>query len=124
MKALLALLPFALLAANAEARDSTWLLCNNSGLALSTLEHRASIDDRATELTLIYGAHVYTGTLTGADAGLVKLEGRTSSGSVFNGKVTIDYVKKLATVRGELVINGAKFAIAERMSCKTLEGKL
>ena len=124
MKALFALLALAAFSPSAEARDSTWLLCDNGGLVLNVLEHRVSIDDRTSELTLIYGAHVYEGQLFGVYEGDIKLTSRHSKDSKFDGQLVLNFAKKEALISGNLFINGEKFAISDRLPCKELEGKL
>jgi hypothetical protein len=125
MKFLLSSLCLAALSSSvAEARDSTWLLCSNGGLALNVLEHREGVDSRASELTLIYGAHVYQGQLLGTEAGSVLLSSYSSRNSSFRGNVALNFMSKTAVVRGSLSINGETFTIRERLSCKVLEGKL
>ena len=125
MKTLFALLALATFSTTAaEARDSTWLLCDNGGLVLNVLEHRVSIDDRTSELTLIYGSHVYEGFLFGTYEGEIKLTSARSKGSMFDGRLALDFAKNTATIRGDLFINGEKFAISEKLPCKELEGKL
>lgn len=126
MKTLLSVIALALtlFTAQAEARDSTWLLCDNGGLVLNVLEHRVSIDDRTSELTLIYGAHVLEGQLLGVYEGDVKLSSRYAQGPKFEGRLSLDFAKKVALIRGDLFLDDEKFALSDRLACKELEGKL
>jgi hypothetical protein len=124
MKVLFGLLALTLFSAQAEARDSTWLLCQNSSFVLNVHEHRAGMDSRESSLTLIYGAHVLEGALVDTDDGVVGLTTRSVRNTSYRGRIALDFAKKTALVRGELSLNGAKFNISERLACRELNGKL
>ncbi len=81
-----------LIAVTAQARDSTWLLCSNESLVVSSHEHRASGGDgRATSLMLIFGVHEMRGILKDADSGKVSMKAAGENGTASSGKISLDY---------------------------------
>lgn len=111
------------MALRVEARDSTCLLGDDGKIAVTTLEHRAENSTRATDVTLIYGAHLLSGKLKDADSGKITLKekGAGKDSYTFVGNISVDYKKGRITLKGKL-----KFApdVAENINtsfkCKEL----
>ncbi len=117
-----------MLSAGAYAKDSTWKLCegntNISGSVTTTVlnmfEHRTE-KGRATDLTLIYGGHVLSGSLdtTDTEAGKVELKGTSGS---YEGDVNIDSGIDGVYLQGTLTLNGTKMSVVDaNLYCKIIE---
>lgn len=114
-----------LVAATAQARDSTWLLCSDESLVVSSHEHRASGGDgRATSLTLIFGVHEMHGMLKDADSAKVTLKAATESGTAFSGKISVDYQANELQLIGILKIDGEPNDIDATLQCKEMSVEL
>jgi hypothetical protein len=99
---------------SATAADSTWLLCQTEGgnphdelvPVISSYEHRNGPDLRKTELFLIYGGHLLTGSFdnTEADAGDITLQSvipsETCEKENFIGKIKINYSENTMWLKG------------------------
>ncbi|MGZ3789326.1 MAG: hypothetical protein ACXVLQ_12435 [Bacteriovorax sp.] len=112
MKSFLWGLLAALFIINANASDSSWLLCKNKKHAdphdelvpvLSIFEHRNGADGRKTEVYLIYGAHLLTGSLINTDAGKLYLKSPSVKDDTFDGTIKIDYSKNLVSLKGDYI---------------------
>ena len=85
-------------ALSAQARDSTWTLCvdkvadNNqsSSIVVNMLEHRYKADHRITDVTVILGSNIVSGTtdMDSAD-GSVFLKSKSSPKTRFAGETKI-----------------------------------
>ena len=93
-----------LMAVRADARDSTCLLGDDGKIAVTTLEHRADNSRRATEVTLIFGAHLLRGRLKDTDSGKITLQEKDAGKDAytFSGTISIDYKKMRITLKGKL----------------------
>lgn len=108
-----------------QAADSRWLLCDNGNLALNLLEHRsADGQGRATALTLLLGANVFSGQLNNADAGKVILSSLARNQGSFRGDVAVNHQKKLASLNGTLTLSGNLFNIRTQLKCKEMRSAL
>lgn len=121
---LLRFVVLALAAVTAQARDSTWLLCSNESLVVSSHEHRAGGDGRATSLTLIFGVHEMRGTLKDADSGKVMLKAGSETGTAFSGTVSLDYQANELTIAGVLKIDGEPNDMNATLQCKEMSAEL
>ena len=122
MKSSLFVFLFGLTAISAHAADSEWLLCNNDKLIVNSLEHRASADTRATDLTLILGGHVLRGELYNTDSddnlSMSVQEGRYTQ--QFKGSIAIDYQTKRMTLNGILALANRAMPIDAKFDCKVM----
>ena len=124
MKSVLVAAMSLLVSVSAVAADSTWLLCNNGALAVNSVERRAGIDDRSTNIKLMLGVHLFSGELKNTDSGPVLLKGKSSQ-DVFTGTMNFNYTNNILTLKGTLKIDGQPFAIpAQRLSCKQMHPNL
>ena len=110
-------------AENAPARDSTWLLCSDESLVVSSHEHRAN-GGRATSLTLIFGVHEMRGALKDADSGSVTLKAAGENGTTFSGKISLDYEASELALSGILKIDGEPNDISATLQCKEMSAEL
>lgn len=111
--------------ASVQARDSTWLLCSNESLVVSSHEHRAGGGDgRATTLTLIFGVHEMRGMLKDTDSGTVALKSAAETGTGFNGKISLDYQANELSIAGILKIDGEPNDIDATLQCKEMSSDL
>jgi hypothetical protein len=94
------------------ASDSSWLLCKNSKHqnphdelvpVVSIYEHRNGTEGRKTEVYLIYGMHLLTGSLLNTDSGKIILKSPLYKDDIFKGKIKIDYVKNHASLKGDYI---------------------
>jgi len=133
MKAI-ALATFTLFAFNTWAADSTWLLCNDGKLALNVFEHRdANGTDRDTELTMIYGMHVYTATMSSDDPSsapdkngfqAIWINGPHEDQDYFSGQIKIDYQADTVMMKGTALFDGSQTQINDLLHCKEMTGNL
>ncbi len=113
------------LTATAEARDSTWLVCSNDSLALSSHEHRAPKGDgRETALTLIFGVHEMRGMLKNVDSGAVTLRAAGETGTKYVGKLSVNYAAKTVRLAGTLTLQGAPTKVKAILQCKEMSPDL
>jgi len=106
----------------AQAADSTWLLCDNGVIAVSSVEHRAGDGfNRMTSLSLILGGNIFGGELRGADAGKVSLSGKNNDG--FTGTVSIDYSTNRLMLKGILNMSNSAFNIDSELQCKEMNAQ-
>jgi hypothetical protein len=106
------LLFFTLLVSNVSlAKDSYWLLCDDGGMALNIYEHRSGMEDRKTDLTLIFGSHVFTGE---QKKDLV-LQGKTGS---FKGNVVLTNKDKNVAVNGKMFFGKESYPVNALLTCR------
>jgi hypothetical protein len=109
-----------LMSVASQAADSTWLLCNNGSLVINSLERRDGGSNRATNIKMLMGLHIFEGELKNADSGNVVLKGKSSQ-DFFVGTVNFDYNNKILSIKGGLKIDGQGLQVpAQRMPCKLM----
>ncbi len=108
-----------------QAADSRWLLCDDGNLVLNLLEHRsADGQGRATALTLLLGANVFSGQLTNTDAGKVILSSLPKNKGSFRGDVAVNHQKKLVSLNGTITLSENIFNLRTQLKCKELRSAL
>jgi hypothetical protein len=112
----------ALFTAAAHAADSTRLACDNGSVLLHVFEHRTGAEDRATDVTVIYGGYIFSGSIAeGAQSVLAPIGEYARAGNEFSGVITIDYAKgKVKVAGGALSLEGERIPVAAKFSCKEL----
>lgn len=139
MKLTLSALIFALSAPlffsfSAQAQDSTWLTCSNDAIFLNVYEHRGTgVDERDTDLTLIYGEHDLKTIMSSNDPSVtpdakgysevyINALGKEDQ-EFFTGKIKIDYDKPSVALNGRLFLDGSKipFKINTTLKCKEMK---
>lgn len=115
-----------LVSISAFAHDSTWKLCQGETqlfgeketILVNLYEHR-SPSGRATDLTLIFGGNILTGSFdsTDSDAGKVNL---TQQGSSFTGEAKVDYSAESLEIKGALSLSGSTTSVNSILTCKTI----
>ena len=90
-------------------------------------------DGRETKLTLLFGAHILSGTMVEDESSAVKLLSapetiETAKGPVqfinsFIGNAHFDYEKNNFSMKGILNLYGEKYPIDDHMECKIMEGE-
>ena len=109
--------------ASAFARDSTWLVCTDDSLLVSSHEHRAG-DGRATSVNLIFGVHDLRGELKDADSGRITLKAAGESGTSFSGTLAIDYGADQVSIKGTLKLDSEPTEIDAKLQCKEMSTDL
>lgn len=115
------------------AKDSIWKLCKGSfttsnelneantyPILVNLFEHRNSNGDgRETDLTLIYGGNVLSGTFdsTEKDSGKIILK---KSNTDFTGNISIDYVTESMNLKGKLNLLNFKTLLQTELKCETI----
>lgn len=101
-----------LLSLNTYAADSTWLICKNIKHGhphdelvpvISIFEHRNGTFGRKTEIYLVYGAHLLTGSLKNKDEGKIFLKSPLAKDDTFSGKIKIDYFGDKLLLKGDYI---------------------
>ena len=119
------------------AKDSMWKLCkgtftfaDNSAdgtkevLLANLFEHRNSNGDgRETDLTLIYGANVLSGSFNSTNWNENKSEKIVLDNEKINftGAIVIDYVKETMNLNGKLNLPSDFANIKTQLKCKTVQ---
>ena len=93
------------------AKESYWLLCDDGGMVLNSYEHRSGEEDVKTDLTLIFGSHVFTGE---QKKDLV-LQGKTGS---FKGNVVLTNKDKNVAVNGKLFFGKESYPVNAMLTCR------
>lgn len=107
------------------AKDSTWQICQGKAtlfqeqetILVNLFEHRSS-SGRVTDMTLIFGGHVLSGSFdsTDADTGSILMKNESSS---FKGEVNINYSTNTLLIGGSLNL-GTKTNFNTVLKCKVL----
>lgn len=97
--------------------DSTWFVCQDDTLAVSSFEHRRGGDGRATEITLLKGAWTLSGGLVDVNAGPLTLENKAMKAN-FVGDINIDHRKQTLFLKGVLDLNSTLIEINTTMPCE------
>ena len=97
---------------NSFAADSTWLICKNAihgnpqnelVPVISLFEHRNGTSGRETEITLIYGIHLLTGSLKNTDQGKITLKSPSKKDDSFKGIIKINYADNSLLLKGNYI---------------------
>ena len=106
---------------NANAADSTRYSCDDGHILLHIFEHRTGNgNERAMDMTLIYGAYVMVGQRDPA-SGAVNLKSANKSNASFTGDISVDFITNEAYVqKGKLNLDGTVFDVASTFPCKEL----
>jgi hypothetical protein len=104
----------------AEARDSSWVLCENGSLVVNALEHRADASTRSTSYALIFGARILKGELPESQS-KVTLDEKTKLPSTFKGTIVMSEDMSSVTLKGPLVLDGQAYEqIDVTLPCKQM----
>jgi hypothetical protein len=107
------------------AADSSWLLCDDSHLAMNLLEHRSADGrGRVTSLSLLVGSNTFAGRLNNTTSAKVLLISTPKGKNNFNGNVAVDYAKKVIVLKGLLNLNGSRFKVNTQLECKEMSSNL
>lgn len=109
-------------ASAAHAADSSRLACDNGSVLLHVFEHRNGAEDRATDITVIYGGYIFAGSIQeGTPSALEPIGQYARAGNQFSGSITIDYAKsKVKVANGALTLEGERIPVAGKFNCKEL----
>ena len=109
---------FTLLVSNVSlAKESYWLLCDDGEMVLNVYEYRSGDEDLKTDLTLIFGRHVFTGEQKKD----IVLQGKTGS---FKGNVVLTNKDKNVAVNGKMFFGKESYPVNAMLNCKAMKGDL
>lgn len=109
------------IAASAHAADSSRLACDNGQVLLHVFEHRTGADERATEITVIYGGYIFNGNIEEGSPAVLETLRPSRGGNQFSGVISVDYAKgKVKVAEGELLLDGTRMPVAPKFRCKEL----
>lgn len=124
LKKVLTVLGLGCLGSNmAMAKDSLWLLCDNSSYALNVFEHRSNGGDgRVTDLVFLFGGHTLQGSLKDTESGplfLAQKAGNKTLSSI-RGTISIDFTTQKVNLKGKFRLQGDTLTLNETLLCKEL----
>ncbi len=109
------------------AADSLCLLGDDGKIAVTTYEHRAAADTRATIVTLVFGSYILRGKLHDVDAGAITLReagAAKNSYPKFVGNINVNYQTYQIKLKGALIFaSDVSLKIHTILPCKVLEPK-
>jgi hypothetical protein len=127
MKKSVLAITFTLLAsANSFAHDSLWKMCEGTAvifnrsepILVNLFEHRNGAASRQTDLVLIYGGNLLSGSFDSTENEFGKIM-LTQDKSTFVGKASVDYQKNTLELSGVLKLED-KTNLESILNCRTI----